>query len=194
VNRPSGKSAIVIIDMWHSLMPADAEYHAHMLTDVKELSKFISRVTRWESVNHGTDVYVNTPTHTKPHLGADFVHDVNETVPELQHIRSLHNNVTNIFNTEYPTYDNIFLCGVHLGRCISKAAKDLKDFAYLNPSSNPLNVGVLINLSLPFPSITNEGVNYSHTTAQLDDGTHDPLKTYYWGYHNIIPVEFNIYG
>ena len=81
--------------MWHALMPHDAEYHAFMLNDIKALSKLIARVTRWESVTHDTHVYVNSPTGTK-HLGAGYKMDVNETIEELQHIRSLNNNVTDI--------------------------------------------------------------------------------------------------
>ena len=193
MNRPSGRTAIIIMDMWHALMPHDAEYHAFMLNDVNALAKLIARVTRWEAVTHDTHVYVNSPTGTK-HLGAGYKMDVNETIEELQHIRSLNNNVTDIFNTEYPAYDNILLCGVHLGRCINRAAKDLKDFAYLNPADHPLNVGVLINLSMPFPTLQDETSSYAQTPKQLDDGSHDQLKTYYWAYHNIIPVGFNLYG
>jgi hypothetical protein len=194
VDRPSGRTAIIIMDMWHALMPDDAEYHAFMLKDIQALAKLIARVTRWEAVTHDTHVYVNSPTGTKHPGTDDYSMDVNETIEELQHIRSLNNNVTDIFNTEYPAYDNILLCGVHLGRCINRAAKDLKDFAYLNPAFRHLNVGVLINLSMPFPCMHADTSNYAQTPKQLDDGSHDALNTYYWAYHNIIPVGFNVHG
>lgn len=189
MDRPSGSTAIIIIDMWQTLMPADAEYHAFMLKDIQALAKLIARVTRWEAVTHDTHVYVNSRTGTD-----DNPMDGTETIEELQHIRSLNNNVTNIFNTEYPAYDNIFLCGVHLGRCINQAARDLKDFAYLNPAFRHLNIGVLINLSMSFPWMQDDPINYAQTPKQLDDGSHDPLNTYYWAYHNIIPVGFNLHG
>lgn len=166
-NRPSGKTAIVIVDTWKQLYSGEAEYKPYIAKDIAAVGEYISRVVAWEKYHKGTDCYID-PTGTP-------VIDVLSDLTELTNIADLV-----VSNT---TYKNIYLCGMHMGRCINAKAEMLREACLQNDVV--VNIGILVNLSMPFPANHDETARWNKYGA-----SQDKINTYYWGYDSIVPVEF----
>ena len=165
--RPSGTSAIIIIDMWETLMPNDRDKH-WMKRDITALGEIIHSVVKWEKSFYNTDSYISVG-------GGD---NIIERLSNIQRLDSINDIV------DLPLYDNYYFCGTHLSRCVNRDAGKL-----IRTIGEKANIGILANLCLPYP--TEEGeMQQAHKDFISINGEqaelHIPL--YYWGYHQIMPM------
>lgn len=169
--RPKGTSAIIIVDMWKTLMPNDRVKH-WMKHDITALGELIYRTIKWEETFYNTDSYISVGK--------------GDIIDRLLDIQKL-DNVEDI--ADLPLYDNYYFCGTHLSRCVNRDAAKL-----IRTIGKRANIGILANLCLPYPVEDGELQFADKGFKILREKTDLDIPLYYWGYHQIMPMGINKNG
>ena len=166
-------SAIVVIDVTKELHGPDVYYYKHLENDMHNLGKVILSQCLWTRYHvENVDLYIDT-------RGLDQMSEfVNQPFTTIKNFEELVKK----------DYDNVFLCGVHLGRCVNTKTQDLIN-TYNEKGKSLPNIGILMNLTLPFPTVTAQDKT-QWSVIDSYDKAHDGsiLNMYYYAYGNLIPL------
>lgn len=124
------RKALLVSDAWRHLMPHDLEYYPFMKDDSYAFGVYLNRIIIAERFA-GTDIWYLCSSR-------------DDIMPTIDH-RQKDRVIKNISEFDIDTYECIRFCGFHMGRCIRKYVRELREL------NNTIDIGILVNACMAYP-------------------------------------------